>query len=224
MPVSSVAGGAAKSEQVVTAGEIEVGDTSLDGDRPRTVLKIVPEIADTNVLLRTSAVRVINPRTGNSTLGYPQHDTASQAILVSDRLVNKLDLNVNTDHVLNSRTLAEQTIKSAEFTELKLQSLATNQVFEIKDALVVSNFMDDEGALPHSENVRNLNHFKGVEIPVISHRKSIDILIGQTNKLLLTVLTEREGLAQDESNLVITRLGPVASGGRANLDRVFPKI
>ena len=80
--------------------------------------------------------------------------------------------------------------------------------------------MDDEGALPHLVNVRNLNHFKGVEIPVISHRKSIDILIGQTNKLLY-VLTKREGLVQDEPNLVITRL--IASGGRANLGPNLPQ-
>ena len=124
--------------------------------------------------------------------------------LVSERLVNELDLNVNPDHALNIRTLAEQTTKSAEFTELKLQSLTTNEVFEIKDAVVVSNFINYEGALPHSVNVRKLNYFKGVEIPVISHGKSIDILIGQTDKLLLTVLTEREGLIQDEPNLVIT--------------------
>ena len=44
VPVSSVAGGVAKSEQGATAGEIEVNGTSSDGDRPRTVLKLVPEI------------------------------------------------------------------------------------------------------------------------------------------------------------------------------------
>ena len=44
MPVSSVAGGVAKSEQSVTAGEIEVGGASSDDDRPCTVLKLVPEI------------------------------------------------------------------------------------------------------------------------------------------------------------------------------------
>ena len=82
--------------------------------------------------------------------------------------------------------------------------------------------MDDEGALPHSVNVRNLNHFKGVEIPVISHRKSIDILIGQTSKLLY-VLTKQEGLVQDKPNLVITRLGPIASGGPANLGPNLPQ-
>ena len=92
----------------------------------------------------------------------------------------------------------------------------------MKNALVVSNFMDDEGALPHSVNVRNLNHFKGVGIPVISHPKSIDILIGKTDKLLLIVLKEREGLLRDEPNLVITRVGPIASGGRANLGSNLP--
>ena len=37
MPAISVAGGVAKSEQGATAGEIEVGGASSDGDRPRTV-------------------------------------------------------------------------------------------------------------------------------------------------------------------------------------------
>ena len=45
--VSFVAGGVAKSDQGATAGEIEAGGTSSDGDRPRTVLKLVPEIANT---------------------------------------------------------------------------------------------------------------------------------------------------------------------------------
>ena len=38
------------------------------------------------VLLRTTAVRVINQNNGHSTLAYPQFDTASQATLISDAL------------------------------------------------------------------------------------------------------------------------------------------
>ena len=192
--MSSVAGGIAKSEQGVTINECEVGGTSSDGDRPRIVLKLVPEIGNKCFLLRTSAVRVINPRTGNSTLVYAQHDAASQATLISVRLVNELDLNVNTDHALKIQTLAKQTTQSAGFTEFKLQSLTTNDMFEKEDALVVSNFMDDEGALFRSVNARNLYHFKGFEIPVILHRKSIDNLIWQTDKLLLAVLKEQKSL------------------------------
>ena len=37
-------------------------------------------------LLRTSAVKVMNPNTGKSTLAYAQHDTASQVTLISAAL------------------------------------------------------------------------------------------------------------------------------------------
>ena len=43
-----------------------------------------------------------------------------------------------------------------------------------------SKLMDDERTLPHAVNVQNFDHFKGVEIPVISERKSTHILIEQT--------------------------------------------
>ena len=73
--------------------------------------------------------------------------------------------------------------------------------------------MEDEGTLPHSIDVKHMKHFKGVEIPTLSGRRSIDILIGQNDKLLLAVLEEREGSNSKEPNYVLTRLGPIASGG-----------
>jgi len=76
--------------------------------------------------------------------------------------------------------------------------------------------MDDESELPHSVTINNLAHFIGVKLPVLSHRKRIDILTGQIDKLLLTVLEEREGLNSDEPNYVLTRLGPIANGGFSN--------
>ena len=59
-----------------------------------------------------------------------------------------------------------------------------------------------------------LKHFHGVEISVIPERKCVDILIGQSDKALITVVKELEGSNSNEPNLVITRLGPIASGGR----------
>ena len=150
------------------------------------VRKLTPN--NNNVLLRTSVVRVINPCSGKSVLAYAQHDTASQATLISERLKNELDLNVDTKSAVTIRTIADQTTKSGGLAELILQSLTTNEKFEIKKALVVSEFTDDERTLPHAVNVKNLDHFKGVEIPVITERKSVDILIWQTDRLLLTVL------------------------------------
>ena len=50
-----------------------------------------------------------------------------------------------------------------------------------------------------------------MEIPVISKHKSVDILIGQTDELLLAVLEERESIHPDDSKYVLIRLGSIAS-------------
>ena len=80
-------------------------------------------------------------------------------------------------------------------------------------------FADDEGTFTHAVNVKNLEHFQDVTITVIAQRKSIDILIGQTDKSLLTALEERESKHPDHPNYVSTRLGPIASGGRLGVRR-----
>ena len=56
-------------------------------------------------------------------------------------------------------------------------------------------------------------------IPVIAQRNSINILIGQTDKPLLTVLEERESKHPDHPNYVLTRLWPIASGGSLRVGR-----
>ena len=168
-----------------------------------------------DVLLRTSAVRVINPITGMSSLVYAQHDTGSQMTLISERLKNELDLDVENVSVV-IRTLAEQATRSKGFVNFELQSLNDGAVYSINDALVVPDFLGDEGSLPDVVKVSHLNHFHGVDLPTLPQHDKIDILIGQTDKELLAVLEEREGLTPDEPNLVLTRLGPIASGGRVS--------
>ena len=79
-------------------------------------------------------------------------------------------------------------------------------------------FSDDVGlsTLPHAVDTSTLGHFDGVHIPVAPERKRIDILIGQSDKALLTVLEERESGDPDEPNYALTRLGLIASGGRVD--------
>ena len=165
-------------------------------------------------MLRTSAVKVINPTTGESTLAHAQHDTASQATLISEKLREELNLDVKPDKVI-IHTLAEQTTKCGGLTEFNLQSLCDNKIHPIKNALVVPDFVEEDGFLPHMVNVSHLEHFKGVDIPTVPHRNKIDILMGQSDKALLAVVEERESLKPDELNFVLTRLGPIASGGKA---------
>ena len=166
------------------------------------------------VLLRTSAVRVVNLSNGRSTLAYAQHDTASQATLISDTLKEELGLKVEPDPTITIRTLADQSARCFGRTSFTLKSLANGEVYDITDALVVPSLSENESTLPHAVDTGGLIHFRGVKLPVIPNRKSVDILIGQSDKLLLTVLKEQEGQKPDEPNLVFTRLGPIASEGR----------
>ena len=64
-----------------------------------------------------------------------------------------------------------------------------------------------------SVNVSKLDYFEGVHIPVAQERGRVDVLIGQSDKLLLTVLEERERVDPEESNYVLASLEPIASGG-----------
>ena len=77
--------------------------------------------------------------------------------------------------------------------------------------------MDDERVLPCKINTANLEYFKGVQISTIPEMNSADILIGQPHKFLLTIL-EREGACPEKSNYILTRLGPIASGGSLNVE------
>ena len=168
------------------------------------------------VLLRTSAVGVINPNMGESTLAYAQHDTASQVTLISDALKTELGLETNSDPNVKIRTLSDKTVVCKGRTVFKLKSLHTGEKFVIENALVVPQFSDDDSTLPHSVDITELKHFQGTHVPVAPERNRIDVLIGQSDKLFLTVLAEREGASSEEPNHVLTRLGPIASGGRVS--------
>ena len=134
------------------------------------------------VLLRTCAVRVRNPDTKKSTLAYAQLDTALQAALISERLCNELGLKRNVNASTAIRTLVIYfTTKCNGHSDFDLTSLADGKTYGIKGALIVSNFEDDENTLPHRIDTSKLSHFREVQIPVISYRKSVDLLIGQSN-------------------------------------------
>ena len=124
---------------------------------------------------------------------------------------------IHTDNLNTVRTLDEDTVHCNGCTNFDLQSLNSSDKFTIRNALGMLKFADDENTLPHRVVTSNLEHFNGVNISTLPNRKNVDILIGQSDKSLLMVLEEREGLDVDEPNYVLTRLGPVASGGRMNV-------
>ena len=221
LPASAGAGGACGGGQGSASGAPSPsrdGKHTDDDAQKVKVLKISDQ-GDTSksvVLLRTSAVRVINPATGRSTLAYAQHDTASQATLISEGLRNELDLETVKDPSVTIKTLSDHTAITEGRTDFSLESLYTGEEFSVKNALVVPNFTDDESVLPHSVDVAGLDNFNDVEIPTIPERKCIDVLIGQADKGLLTVLHESENVDPNKPNYVLTKLGPIASGERVS--------
>ena len=61
-----------------------------------------------------------------------------------------------------------------------------------------------------------LEHFKGTYVPGAPEHRFVDILIGQLDKQLLTVLEECEGTSPEEPNYILTGKGPIASGGQVH--------
>ena len=64
-------------------------------------------------------------------------------------------------------------------------------------------------------DVSGLEHFLEVHIPVAPEWGRVDVLIEQSDKTLLTVRKEHEGVNPEKPNHVFTHLGPMASGWRA---------
>jgi len=113
--------------------------------------------------------------------------------------------------------LWERTVFPAKGTDPNLESFFSGEKFAVKNAIIVSDLVDDENTLPHRVNYSVLEHFNGIDITIAPDRDNIDILVGQSDKSLLTVLEEREGTDPDQPNLVLTRFGPIVSGGQMDV-------
>ena len=79
-------------------------------------------------------LKIANPLTGKSTLAYAQHDTASQATLISDDLKSELGLKVTPDPAVSLRTLADLPVTSGGRTNFELESLQSGEKFMVRDA------------------------------------------------------------------------------------------
>ena len=168
------------------------------------------------VLLRISAFKIVDPVTGNFSLVYAQLDSASQATLISEALESELGRQVTLDPAVSLRTLTKDKGSTGGRTSLKLESLYSGEQFTINDALVLPQFSDDKNTLPHAVDVSGLEDFEGVYIPVVPERRGVDLLIGQCDNTLLIVPGDRESMEPQNPNYVLTKLGPIASGGRVS--------
>jgi len=162
------------------------------------------------------------PSTGKCPCAYNKlyvfHDTASQVTLISANSKSELGLKIVPDPSVNICTLTDYTVAIEGRTEILNWSLIT----PVKNLLFVTRlwYLSLLMTLTRSLTLliqvpSALKHFDGAVVFAAPDWKQIDILIGQSDKQLLTVRDEREGVNPEEPNYMLTRLEPIASGGKA---------
>ena len=173
----------------------------------------------TGVFTRISAVRVINPGTGVSTLAYAQHDSGSEVTLVSASLADELSLRRGETSLVTLHTVSGSTTSTFSHVSMKVQTLHNGDQFNINKALVMPAWSDESYTLPHHYNLSSLSQFDNVDMKKLPHRPNVDILLGLDNSNLMRVLEERIG-EEGEPHAIETPIGWVASGGKFSEDPV----
>ena len=175
-------------------------------------------------LNRIVAARVINPQNGKSKLVYCQQDGGSQLTFVSNKLVQELDLIPYNQASLRIVTLNGETLSHTNLFKFDLQSLFSNEMFELSNIVTNNAWQDDVETLPHRQDLNSFSHFEDVELYELPDNDTVDLLIGNDNTFLMTVLEERVGVSRCEPHAVLTPLGWLACGGKSPLEKQNVKI
>ena len=164
------------------------------------------------VLTRISAVRVIDPLTGNSKEVYAQLDSGSEVTLISTSLAQQLGLTLEEKPQITLHTISGSTKSDFYRMSFDLQALHTGERFSIQKALVMPTWSDEIYTLPHDYDLSFYHHFHDVSIITLPTQSQVDILLGLDNSYLMKVLEERTG-TKNELHTIHTQIGWVASEG-----------
>ena len=111
-------------------------------------------------LNRIVAARVINPHNGKSKLVYCQQDGGSQLTFVSNKLVQELNLIPYDQASFCMVTLKGETFTHTNLVKFDLQSLFSNEMFELSNVVTNSAWQDDVKTLPHKQDLNWFSHLK----------------------------------------------------------------
>ena len=92
-------------------------------------------------------------------------------------------------------------------------------MFELSSVVTNSAWQDHVETLPHRQDLNSFSHFKDVELYESPDNDTVDLLIGNDNAFLMTVLVERVGVSRCEAHAVLTPLGCLACGGKSPLEK-----
>ena len=174
------------------------------GENPRLSLRSVRVGSTKAALNRIVATRVLNPQNGKSKLIYCQQDGGSQLSLILTKLVKELELKSHDSSSFRIKTMTGEKVISADLVNFDLQSLSSDQVFSLSDVVAYTPWQDDVDTLSQREGVSSYPHFQDIDLLHLPNNESVDLLIGNDNAFLVTVLEEREGFGifQNLGNLI----------------------
>ena len=175
-------------------------------------------------LNRIVATRVVNPQTGKSKLVYCQQDGGSQLTIISNKLVEELNLEPYDQASFRIETMTEAMLTHWDLVRFNLQSSFSDETFALSNVVTHSPWRDDMNTLPHRQDMSTFAHFKDVELFELPENKTIDLLIENDNAFLITVLEERVGALRSDPHAVLTPLGWLGCGGKSPLEESPVKV
>ena len=159
-----------------------------------------------------------------SKLVYCQQDGGSQLTFVSNKLVQELNLIPYDQASFRMVTLNGETLTHTNLVKFDLQSFFSNEMFELRNVVTNSAWQDDVETLPHRQDLNSFLHFEDVELYELPDNDTVDLLIGNDNAFLMTVLEERVEVSRCEPHAVLTPLGWLVCGGKSLLEKQNVKV
>ena len=100
------------------------------------------------VLHRIVAARIINLQTGKSKLVYCQKDGGSQLTIISNKLVEELNLEPSDQASFRIETMTGTTLTHSDLVRFNLQSLFSNETFALSNVVTHSPWRPQSGPIP----------------------------------------------------------------------------
>ena len=111
-------------------------------------------------------------------------------------------------------TLNGETLTHTNLVKFDLQSLFSNEIFELSNVVTNSAWQNDVETLPHKQDLNSFSHFENVELYELPDNDTVDLLIGNDNAFLMTVLEKRVGVSRCKPQSILMLLGWLACGGK----------
>ena len=120
-----------------------------------------------------------------------QQNSGSQRTLISTKMVKELDLQNQDSTSFRTEPMIGEKIISADLVKFDMQLLVSDEVFSLSNVVTHTSSLIDVDILPHRQDVGSYPHFQNIDLLYLPNNDSVDLLIGNENAFLKTVLVRK---------------------------------